>query len=422
MNNLSLVENRLQNMQKVYSTLEQFIDELPSIIPEKTRQSIKDSILGDDQLKELMADAEKQRTPRLFLFGRTGCGKSSIINALCGAYVTEVSDTESCTKETRTFTCQKNGRILLDVMDSRGVAESEDSQHEIEEKLIQDILEYDPDIMVLVMNCSHRDSMDSDINLAIRLKKAYYNKMLLEIPVIIVLNKADTVPPVREIDPDLYSQRKNHSISQITGQVYSLQNSLNLNACGVLAVSSVMEWEDDNGTTLSAEEINQLSSEERQMLNISFDGRWHYSELLHLIESSMTDADARSGLRMALKLEDMITDLAKHLVDVFSGIAGTIALTPIPVADLYVLLALQSVMVAIIAILSGREANIESAKEFILSLGGVGGAGLGFRLLAQQSSKLLNGLFPGAGSVISTAVAASGTKAIGNAAIAYYLK
>lgn len=421
MNNLSLVENRLQNMQKVYSMLEQFIDELPSIIPEKTRQSIKESILGDDQLKELMADAEKQRTPRLFLFGRTGCGKSSIINALCGAYVTEVSDTESCTKETRAFTCQKDGRILLDVMDSRGSAESEDSQYEIEEKLIQDMLEYDPDIMVLVMNCSHRDSMDSDINLAIRLKKAYYNKMLLEIPVIIVLNKADTVPPVREFDPDLYSQRKLHSISQITGQVFSLQNSLSLNSCGVLAVSSVIEWEDDNGTVLSAEEINQLSSEERQMLNISFDGRWHYSELLNLIESSMTDADARSGLRMALKLEDLITDLAKHLVDVFSGIAGTIALTPIPVADLYVLLALQSVMVAIIAILSGREANLESAKEFILSLGGVGGAGLGFRLLAQQSSKLLNGLFPGAGSVISTAVAASGTKAIGNAAIAYYL-
>ncbi len=422
MNNLSLVENRLQNMQKVYSTLEQFIDDLPSIIPEKTRQSIKDSILGDDQLKELMADAEKQRTPRLFLFGRTGCGKSSIINALCGAYVTEVSDTESCTKETRTFTCQKDGRILLDVMDSRGFAESEDSQQEVEGKLIQDILEYDPDIMVLVMNCSHRDSMDSDINLAIRLKKAYYNKMLLEIPVIIVLNKADTVPPVREINPDLYSQRKIHSISQITGQVCRLQNSLSLNACGVLAVSSVMEWEDDNGTVLSAEEINRLSSEERQMLNISFDGRWHYSELLDLIESSMTDADARSGLRMALRLEDLITDLAKHLVDVFSGIAGTVALTPIPVADLYVLLALQSVMVAIIVILSGREANIESAKEFILSLGGVGGAGLGFRLLAQQSSKLLNGLFPGAGSVISTAVAASGTKAIGNAAIAYYLK
>ena len=422
MNNLSLIENRLQNMQKVYSTLEQFIDELPSVIPEKTRQSIKDSILGDEQLKDLMEDAGRQRPPRLFLFGRTGCGKSSIINALCGAYVTQVSDTESCTKGTSIFTCQKDGRILLDVMDSRGVAESEENQTAIEEALIQDVLDYNPDIMVLVMNCTHRDGMDSDINLAVRLKKAYYNKMMLEIPVIIVLNKADSVPPVRETDPDLYSNRKLHSISQITSQVYNLQSSLSLNARGVLAVSSLMEWDDDNNCPLSAEEINLLSSEERLNLTISFDGRWHYDDLLNLIESSITDAEARSGLRMALRLEQLITDLAKHLVDVFAGIAGTVALTPIPVADLYVLLALQSAMVAIIAILSGREANIESAKEFILSLGGVGGAGLGFRLLAQQSSKLLNGLFPGAGSVISTAVAASGTKAIGNAAVAYYFK
>lgn len=422
MNNLTLIEDRLQNMQKVYSTLEQFIDELPSVIPEKTRQSVKESILGDDQLKALLEDAGKQRTPRLFLFGRTGCGKSSIVNALCGSYVTEVSDTESCTKETRTFTCRKDGRILLDVMDSRGVSESEAYQQELESQLVQDMLEYDPDIMVLVMNCTHRDGMDSDISLAIRLKKAYYEKMMLEIPVIIVLNKADSVPPVREISPDTYSQRKIHSISTITAHVNELQNSLKLNACGIIAVSSLMEWEDASGSVLSAEEINQLLPEEREKLTASFDGRWQYAELLDLIESSMTDAEARSGLRMALRLEQLITDLAKHLVDVFSGIAGTVALTPIPVADLYVLLALQSVMVAIIAILSGREANIESAKEFIFSLGGVGSAGLGFRLLAQQSSKLLNGLFPGAGSVISTAVAASGTKAIGNAAIAYYLK
>ena len=422
MNNLNLIENRLQNMQKVYSTLNSFIDELPAVIPEKTRQSIKDSILGDEQLKSLLEDADRQRTPRLFLFGRTGCGKSSIINALCGSYVTEVSDTESCTKETRIFTCQRNGRILLDVMDSRGVGETEENQAELEQQLIDDVLEYDPDIMMLVMNCAHRDGMDSDISLAIRLKKAYYEKMMMEIPVVIVLNKADAVPPVRETDPAAYSQRKIHSISQITAQVSALQDSLKLRGCGVLAVSSLMEWADAEGSPLSAEEINQLTEEERQNLTLAFDGRWQLDALMGLLELSMTDLEARSGLRMALRLEELLTDLAKHLVDVFAGIAGTVALTPIPVADLYVLLALQSVMVAIIAILSGREANLESAKEFILSLGGVGGAGLGFRLLAQQSSKLLNGLFPGAGSVISTTVAASGTKAIGGAAIAYYLK
>ena len=422
MENLNLIEDRLQNMQKVYSTLSSFIDELPAVIPEKTRQTIKDSILGDAELKTLLEESEKQRTPRVFLFGRTGCGKSSIINALCGAYLTEISDTESCTKETRSFQCCRDDRVLLDVMDSRGTAEPGADEEEAEAALIRDILDFDPDVMLLVLNCVHRDSMDSDIELAVRMKKAYYDARLVELPVVIVLNKADSVPPIREVDPESYSDRKRHSITQIVSGCYELQRSLMLNAQGVVAVSSVMEWASLDGISLSAEEINELSEEERASLAPDFDGRWNYAELLQLLEQSMTDASARAGLRMALRLEEIITDMAKHIVDIFAGIAGTIALTPIPVADLYVLLALQSVMVGIIAILSGREANVETAKEFILSLGGVGGAGLGFRLLAQQSSKLLNGLFPGAGSVISTTVAASGTKAIGNAAIAYYLK
>ena len=182
-----------------------------------------------------------------------------------------------------------------------------------------------------------------------------------------------------------------------------------------------MDWSAEAGITLTASSLNQMSSEERNQLTLDFDGRWNMDKLLDLLENALSDASARAGLRMALRFEEIVTNLAKHIVDMFSGIAGTIALTPIPVADLYVLLALQSVMVGIIAVLSGREANLQTAKEFIFSLGGVGGAGLGFRLLAQQSSKLLNGLFPGAGSVISTTVAASGTKAIGSAAIAYYL-
>ena len=139
MENLNLIEDRLQNMQKVYSTLSSFIDELPAVIPEKTRQTIKDSILGDAELKTLLEESEKQRTPRVFLFGRTGCGKSSIINALCGAYLTEISDTESCTKETRSFQCCRDDRVLLDVMDSRGTAEpgadEEEAEAALEEKM-----------------------------------------------------------------------------------------------------------------------------------------------------------------------------------------------------------------------------------------------------------------------------------------------
>ena len=54
-------------------------------------------------------------------------------------------------------------------------------------------------------------------------------------------------------------------------------------------------------------------------------------------------------------------------------------------------------------------------------MGGIAGVGNLFRLAAQQASKLLNAIWPGSGSAVSSAIAALGTSAIGKAAIAYYI-
>ena len=124
---------------------------------------------------------------------------------------------------------------------------------------------------------------------------------------------------------------------------------------------------------------------------------------------------------MATRLTEVVNRLAKHLNHIFSTIAGTVALTPIPVSDIYVLLILQSILVSLIASLSGRDISLDTAKEFIFSMGGVAGMGYLFKLAAQQASKFLNGIWPGAGSTVSSGIAALGTSAIGNAAIAYYI-
>ena len=96
-------------------------------------------------------------------------------------------------------------------------------------------------------------------------------------------------------------------------------------------------------------------------------------------------------------------------------------MTPIPVSDIYVLLIIQSALVCLIASLSGRDISLNTAKEFILSIGGVVGVGYVFRLVAQQASKFLNAIWPGSGSAVSSGIAALGTSAIGKAAIAYYI-
>lgn len=62
---------------------------------------------------------------------------------------------------------------------------------------------------------------------------------------------------------------------------------------------------------------------------------------------------------------------------IFTGLSATVAVTPIPISDIYVLLILQCILVAFIASLSGRDLSIDTAKEFIFSVGGVGVVGYG---------------------------------------------
>ncbi len=76
---------------------------------------------------------------------------------------------------------------------------------------------------------------------------------------------------------------------------------------------------------------------------------------------------------------------------------------------------------SMIASLSGRDVSLGTAKEFVLTMGGVAGAGYAFRLAAQQASKFLNAVWPGSGSAVSSAMAGMGTTAIGKTAIAYYI-
>ena len=172
---------------------------------------------------------------------------------------------------------------------------------------------------------------------------------------------------------------------------------------------------------IDVECIDNLPKNDIDNLQIAFDGRYNIDKLLDILEEAILDFEAQMGLRMAARLTEVVHRLARHLNTIFSGISGTVALTPIPVSDIYVLLIIQSVLVCLIASLSGRDISLDTGKEFILSMGGIAGAGYVFRLVAQQASKFLNAVWPGSGSAVSSGIAALGTSAIGKAAIAYYI-
>lgn len=227
--------------------------------------------------------------------------------------------------------------------------------------------------------------------------------------------------PSRFKTPSEYPANKISKINEVV-QYYKgiiVKNGLKID--DIVAVSSLIDWQTPDGMEVSVEDIDNLPIHDIENLEIAFDGRYQIEELLDILEEAIQDFEAQMGLRMAARLTEVVHRLARHLNKIFSGLAGTVALTPIPVSDIYVLLIIQALLVSLIASLSGRDISLDTAKEFIFSMGGLAGVGYTLRLVAQQGAKFLNAIWPESGSAVSATVAALGTSAIGKAAITYYV-
>ncbi|GAB2545002.1 GTPase [Gracilibacillus alcaliphilus] len=407
--NKAILDKRLNRIIHLYDNLDDLIESLPVKLPDGAKSKVKQLIFSNKEINETIANLKERRPPRLILVGRTGVGKSSLINAIFGKYIAKTSPVAIGTNQLERYNYEADGDVLFEVIDTRGIAESSTNQNtSAEEDFTKAVQAFDPDAVLFLSDATQRARMDEDVAYI----KKVYQDIGFEIPLVTVLTHVDNLEPARIKEPDQYTESKLRNIREKKQQMEDLLQELQVKTSKVIPVSTYIEWD--------RPDPHLLSREEQETLTIDFDGRYNIEELLDFLEHNI-DFRAAIHLMMSTRIDKAVKRISKLIIEAFAIASTAIALTPIPVSDMAVLVPLQLILVIFIAYLSGADVDKDSAKEFLLSIGGVGILGYGLRTLAQQGSKFLNLVLPGSGSAVSSTIAFSGTYAIGKAAQAYYI-
>lgn len=404
----AILEERLTQVVKMLESMETFINQLDFAVPKPAKDLILKTIKSKE-ITEIVDGIKEKRPPKLVIMGRSGVGKSSLINAIFGEYLAETSSVNVGTKEASVFQYKKNDEVVFEIIDTRGIRENLKATSSDAETDLQKVIdEFEPDAFLLLTNGADRSTLKED---AVYLKELY-NQLEIKVPLVTVVNRIDDLEPSRIKEPSQYTSKKKENIQVKVEQVKEVLNDAGISESFILPVSSYIEW--------SHESPEDLTKKEKASLTVEFDGRYNIDKLIEFLEENI-DFRAAVYLMLNNKMEVAIHKIANRFVKVFSTASAGVAVTPIPASDIVVLIPIQILEVTLIAYLNGTKLDSKAAREFIFSLGGVALFGLALRFAAQQGSKFLNLIIPGSGVAVSSALAYSGTYAVGKAAIAYYI-
>jgi predicted GTPase len=359
------------------------------------------------ELRRLLAE---QRAPRFAIVGRRGSGKSSLVNALFGAKVTELGH-ESAQTAKGEWHLYEGTLGSIDILDTRGLQEGAPPQGAEAGTALDSILrELDtklPDALLFLIKARDVDSaVVEDVRqlteLAHRIKRVHG----IDIPLVAVVTHCDEVEPKsvklhaqQDEDPadvteKLVRIRKIETLLEAKIRDTDLKDQL----VTVIGICAYQSWRADGSRRA--------------------DERWRIEDLVAFLFRELPD-QARVELARITQVRKLQSDVATRLTQLVAGICAGVAATPIPVADILPITTLQVSLVTAIAHVSGRVLSLKSASEFLVAMGINVGVGFAFREAARALVKFV---FPGGGLYVSAAVAYAGTVGLGTAAAAYFIR
>ena len=282
----------------------------------------------------IIKEAEKRlgEKPCIVVCGKTGAGKSSLINALLGREVNRVGHSEPTTQEEQEEAWLL-GENSLRILDVPGFAEA--GKHEQRVEFILNHLATSH-IGLLVVGAPDRAWEEE------RKFIQYVHDADPDFPLLLVGNRIDMFNPVREWDP----------------------KRLNLEAPSTQKEKSIVEWASalQRATGMEGSRILLTSAGESFT---DLEGRYGLEKLARAVVESLPAAVQNAAAR-ALRVDMEKRKLAEKLIWQRSVAAAAIAATPIPIVDFLPLAAIQVELIVRIGALYGKVMDTKTAISLLM--------------------------------------------------------
>jgi uncharacterized protein (DUF697 family) len=396
------------------SRIEKLIDEAP--VSDENKDFIIETVFGGafEDMEDLIDEA---REPRLYIFGKSGVGKTSLINALAGKEIGEVGHDESTTKGSKIYHIPfEEEYASWDIIDSRGMFESTPPDGEVSEDTVslvkQDIEEYDPDVLIHIMKPDNVRAGKKDFEAVKKLR-----------------DEIDPFPPI------IYCLNQTDNLCS-PGEGWPPEEDASVSGKVKKKLDKTTEFlEESREGEVSLPEVKRPFKNNQPIYGYTYnlaggylgvfptyaeeEPYWNVDTLSEFIgESLPTEARLQflQAQRRNRKRDELMRDMSRDMTDKFAKNAALIGGAPAPVADIAVLTPMQFALIGLIGSFSCRELEWATVQDYLTAMGSTTLAGFVARKLVRSLSQVV----PVAGQVFSAVVAGGTTWAIGRSAEEYF--